>query len=666
MGPNGPWGVVRVGGAWLTVHMFENDLTRGEAGSAGLAGSAPGAGDARASRVRFVAAGEAPRGAGAGGATGASEDASGGAGVAGAGEGASGGAGAGARVGVAPGGISGEASGERAGTGRDAQGRAGRPGLIHDYDLALLAGYRDDWVAATKRKAEAEADQARALAKIVALSQHVREEVVPAASDPHDVVLRSFVAECATRVHVSDRALLEQCSQAWNLATRFPGVLTALGVGQVTTAHVRAIVAAGSALPGGAEGATVRAGFEVRALELAGELTPGRLRTKLRQVAESLNPVSLEVRHEAAVACRRVWVRELDDGMAEVGAEVSAVLAYGIFDRLTQGARATKRAIGATGAADPDVDVRGMDQLRADIFADLLLTGVTGSPCEDAGESCASFVSAGDVGDVGEDADFGNYGSAADAARSAGAGGRGVGRIGVSPTHRVGIHGITPTITLLLPTGERAEHATLAGYGPIDAVTARQLSAASPGWNRVGLDDDGGVVSTDRYRITEAMRRTLEARDQHCRFPGCRMPTHFCDVDHTVEWMNGGATTLGNASFLCRRHHALKHPDLIDTARWSVRQESGGTLIWTSPLGVDHADRPEYAYAGPTSPPSSSQPPPSPPSPQPPPPPPGSPPAPGSPSPTPPPSPAPGQGRSAHSEGSELPPGPEQGENCVT
>ncbi|MGK0741090.1 DUF222 domain-containing protein [Leucobacter sp. Z1108] len=578
--------------------MFENDLARGPAGLAdpafvgagaaavgavGVAGMAASlGGSASASRVRFISA---DAGCGSGG--------SGGAGVAG----------------EAP------IEGMGTGAGRGGRGKAGGSGLIHDYDLALLAGYRDDWVAATKRKAEAEADQARALAKIVALSQHVREEVVPAPSDPHDVVLRSFVAECATRVHVSDRAVLEQCSQAWNLATRFPGVLTALGVGQVTTAHVRAITAAGAQLPGGDEGATVRAGFEARALELAGALTPGRLRTKLRQVAETLNPVALEERHEAAVACRRVWVRELEDGMAEVGAEVSAVLAYGIFDRLSQGARATKRAIGATGAADPDVDVRGMDQLRADIFADLLLTGVTGNPCENDAERCAGLADAADAAYVAGDAGVG-----------------GAGRAWRAPTHRSGIRGITPTITLLLPTGERAEHATLAGYGPIDAVTARQLSATAPGWNRVGLDDDGGVISTDRYRITEAMRRTLEARDQHCRFPGCRMPTHFCDVDHTVEWMNGGATTLGNASFLCRRHHALKHPDLMDTARWSVRQETGGTLIWTSPLGVDHADLPEYHYAGRASPP----PPPSP--------------APSS-------APQPGQGRPAPPERSEAPPG---------
>ncbi|MGK0741631.1 DUF222 domain-containing protein [Leucobacter sp. Z1108] len=559
--------------------MFEETLTRGEAGSAGTAGSAPGAGDARASRVRFVAPG-----------------------------------------------------GGGANAGRGGRGKPGGPGPIHDYDLVLLAGYRDDWVAATKRKAEAEADQARALAKIVALSQHVREEVAPGASDTQDVVLRSFVAECATRVQVSDRALLEQCSQAWNLATRFPTVLTALGVGQITTAHVRAIVAAGAQLPGGAEGATVRAGFESRALELAGELTPGRLRTKLRQVAESLDPVSLDVRHEAAVACRRVWVRELEDGMAEIGAEVSAVLAYGIFDRLTQGARATKRAIGATGAADPDVDVRGMDQLRADIFADLLLTGVTGNPCEIDAERCAGLADDDESG-------------------------AGAGRVWRAPTHRAGILGVAPTITVLLPTGEHAEHATLSGYGPIDAVTARQLSAVAPGWNRVGLNEDGGVTSTDRYRLTEAMRRTLEARDQHCRFPGCRMPTHFCDVDHTVEWMNGGKTSLENQAFMCKRHHALKHPDLLDTARWSVRQEPGGTLIWTSPLGVDHPDRPEYAYAGSPSPSpsasasaSASPPPPPPPQPAPPPPPPpapppsGSPPAQGS---SPPPPPAPGQGRSA-------------------
>ncbi|MGI8394167.1 DUF222 domain-containing protein [Leucobacter sp. W1038] len=602
--------------------MFENDLTRDEAGSAGAAGSAPGAGDARASRVRFVAPG-----------------------------------------------------GGGANAGRGGRGKPGGPGLIHDYDLVLLAGYRDDWVAATKRKAEAEADQARALAKIVALSQHVREEVAPGASDTHDVVLRSFVAECATRVQVSDRALLEQCSQAWNLATRFPTVLTALGVGQITTAHVRAIVAAGAQLPGGAEGATVRAGFEARALELAGELTPGRLRTKLRQVAESLNPVSLDVRHEVAVACRRVWVRELEDGMAEIGAEVSAVLAYGIFDRLTQGARATKRAIGATGAADPDVDVRGMDQLRADIFADLLLTGVTGSPCEIDAERCAGLADDDESG-------AGAGGSAGGGAGGCGAGhgdadadadaGAGAGRVGRAPTHRAGILGVAPTITVLLPTGEHAEHATLSGYGPIDAVTARQLSAVAPGWNRVGLNEDGGVTSTDRYRLTEAMRRTLEARDQHCRFPGCRMPTHFCDVDHTVEWMNGGKTSLENQAFMCKRHHALKHPDLLDTARWSVRQEPGGTLIWTSPLGVDHPDRPEYAYAGSASASASASAPPPPPPPQPAPPPPPPPPPPPQPAPPPAPqqpppaptSPAPpqrppesGQGRSAPTECSESPPG---------
>ena len=522
---------MNVGDAWLTVHMFEDDLNRGlaglpdpahvggaAAGAVGVAGTAASLrGSASASRVRFVSA-----------------DAAGGSGG----------------VGVVD-----EAPIE--GAGRGGRAKAAGSGMIHDYDLALLAGYRNDWVEATKRKAEAEADQARALAKIVALSQHVREELVPAASDTHDVVLRSFVAECATRVHVSDRALLGQCAAAWDLATRFPGALAALSAGRITTAHVRAITAAGGVLPGGAEGASARAGFEARALELAGELTPGRLRTKLRGIAEAMHPVALDRRHEESVACRRVWVRELEDGMAEVGAEVSAVLAYGIFDRLTQGARATKRAIGATGAADPDVDVRGVDQLRADIFADLLLTGVTGDPCAIEAERCAGLAAADGAAGAG-------------AAGAAGAGFAGnerdgaAGRVWQAPTHRNGIHGVAPTITLLLPTGEGAEHATLTGYGPIDAVTARQLSAVAPGWNRVGLNEDGGVTSTDRYRLTEAMRRTLEARDQHCRFPGCRMPTHFCDVDHTVEWMNGGATTLGNASFLCklcRRRHNLHYGD---------------------------------------------------------------------------------------------------------
>lgn len=488
----------------------------------------------------------------------------------------------------------GEGASKDGGAGGDGSAGAGR-----NADMALLAQYREEWVQASRRKARAEAEQARALAKIAELSQRIAREGTPGASGNEDLVLRSFAAECAARVRVSDRVILSQCSDAWKLAANFPRVLAALEGGAITAAHARAITGSGETLPDEA-----RARYEAQALYLAGEMTPGRLRTRLRQVADALQPVTLEERHAVAAGCRRVWIRDLNDGMAELGAELPAVLAYGIYDRLSRGARATRRAAAgaSVGAQDGDtrgpadcrdggdlsgegwstganhggsatggewvdpLDTRGLDQLRADILADLLLTGVPVVP------------------ELGDEAD-------------AGFGPRG-GGVTHTPTHRAGVAGIVPQVTLVLPTGEGAEAATLLGYGPIDAATARQLSAAAPGWNRVGLDETDGVVTTDRYRVTESMRRTLEARDQHCRFPGCRMPTRYCDIDHTVEWTNGGETSLSNTAHLCRRHHALKHPDLHAKVRWSVRQEPGGVLIWKGPGGSEYSDRPEFRYAG--------------------------------------------------------------------
>jgi hypothetical protein len=71
------------------------------------------------------------------------------------------------------------------------------------------------------------------------------------------------------------------------------------------------------------------------------------------------------------------------------------------------------------------------------------------------------------------------------------------------------------------------------------------------------------------------------------------MPVERCDVDHTVEWAAGGRTEVGNLAHLCRRHHALKHPDLAIGIRWSVVQRPDGVLVWRSPTGRCYEDLPE-------------------------------------------------------------------------
>ncbi|MFF7294275.1 HNH endonuclease signature motif containing protein, partial [Microbacterium sp. NPDC008134] len=132
--------------------------------------------------------------------------------------------------------------------------------------------------------------------------------------------------------------------------------------------------------------------------------------------------------------------------------------------------------------------------------------------------------------------------------------------------------------------------AELDGHGPLDPDIARTLAGHNNGWTRLFLDPDGMVTETDTYTPTEPMRRYLRARDQHCRFPGCRMPVHRCELDHNHDHAKGGKTAITNLAHLCRTHHQLKHPDTDPDHRWTAHQHPNGTLHWTSPLGRLHAD----------------------------------------------------------------------------
>ncbi|MDN3496198.1 hypothetical protein QL996_09685 [Planococcus sp. APC 4015] len=152
-----------------------------------------------------------------------------------------------------------------------------------------------------------------------------------------------------------------------------------------------------------------------------------------------------------------------------------------------------------------------------------------------------------------------------------------------------GIRGeIHLTIPVTTAAGIDDDPALLTGYGPIDSRLARELLAATPTWNRVLLDLPTGLpVAVDRYRPSAALRRFIEHRDQHCRFPGCRVKPWRCDADHTIDSAHGGPTNPGNLATLCRRHHTLKH-----ASPWHVTQQRGGRLEWTSPAGRTHTDHP--------------------------------------------------------------------------
>jgi hypothetical protein len=85
-----------------------------------------------------------------------------------------------------------------------------------------------------------------------------------------------------------------------------------------------------------------------------------------------------------------------------------------------------------------------------------------------------------------------------------------------------------------------------------------------------------------------ALRRHIEVRDRTCVFPGCRRPAVAAQMDHTVEYRDGGATVEANVGPLCFPHHWLK-----STGGWCLQQPLPGRFTWRSPLGSTYRTRGE-------------------------------------------------------------------------
>ena len=103
---------------------------------------------------------------------------------------------------------------------------------------------------------------------------------------------------------------------------------------------------------------------------------------------------------------------------------------------------------------------------------------------------------------------------------------------------------------------------------PIPAETARRIACDGSLTPIV----DGEMQSTARL-VSGRLRRALDVRDRHCRFPGCDMPAAWSDAHHIQHWADGGPTKLFNLILLCRRHHRLLHE-----GRWQLISAGDGLL----------------------------------------------------------------------------------------
>ena len=445
---------------------------------------------------------------------------------------------------------------------------------------------RDAWTATRRRIAALEAEAAELLVAQIAF----HDEDVAAAPHHRDAIHRSMVAEFATAAHLSTGTMEFAFADALALSTALPRVREAFHTGSLSSGHVREIARASAVVAEAIRNRVVApetmALFETAVLVVAEAETAARTRVHARRVASALVGETITERHRRAADERCVTVRSVDDGLAVLTAILPEWAAVAIADRLNQLTRTVIRGRDAGGATPPPTpthdDLLTAQNVATDHSCDVPRSGTTISSADGG-----TFALDPEAESLPADTRTWSQVQAdlltdllltADPSAVEGEGLTGVrGRLQV-----------TVAATTLAGLDDRP--AELDGHGALHPDIARALAGRDGGWTRLFLDPHGQVIETDAYSPTESMRRLLRARDQHCRFPGCRQPVHRCDIDHTWDHAKGGPTRVDNLAHLCRGHHVLKHPDIPEPQRWTVRQRPGGVLEWRSPLGTVHTD----------------------------------------------------------------------------
>ena len=133
------------------------------------------------------------------------------------------------------------------------------------------------------------------------------------------------------------------------------------------------------------------------------------------------------------------------------------------------------------------------------------------------------------------------------------------------------------------------------GSAAVPASVVREI-AARPGtlFYRLLTDERGGLLDVAQLGRfpSKLLGFAVDARDQTCRFPGCRWKAASCDCDHTIRHPDG-PTSYVNLGCLCRRHHRCKH-----TPGYQLTQPEPGVFTWTMPTGHRYTTGPEPLPVG--------------------------------------------------------------------
>lgn len=398
-----------------------------------------------------------------------------------------------------------------------------------DYDGAVdaAAGWERlrSWV---------DAEQATALLQIDRVEQYL---------GPEALAKEYCREELAVALNVKPLSAHFRLEEARCLHSRLPAARDALHAGRIGSHHVRLLARALAPLDD-----DLCQQVQSDVLARTDWRTPRELERAALTAAAAADPSALAARARRAVQDRCVTVRPRPDGMASLWALLPAVDAQTVAAVVEARARSanppppsiateTRMAV-ATLSAGPHapaggVDERTLAQRRADALVAMAVAWLhaPGAPL---------------------------------------------------------VHGMKPTVNVTVPLGTLLGVDDVPGRfadgSPLDPVTARRIAADPTGtWRRLLVDPvTGHMLDLGRQRYTPPpdLAAWVIARDVTCTGAGCGRPAATADIDHQVEWQDGGNTSPENANAKCRRCHDLK------TSRvWDHRVDEDGTSIWISPRG---------------------------------------------------------------------------------
>jgi hypothetical protein len=297
---------------------------------------------------------------------------------------------------------------------------------------------------------------------------------------------------------------------------RIPKCAAAVVAGEIGFAHLSVIARTAGALT---KSTPESAFVEDELLERAKESSAGRLWHYCVRLRHALDPEGVERDQRVAVEERRLQFTVWDDGSLLISGQLDPI-----------GGAAVRTALEPLAQPMGQGDDRGLEQRQANAFVELAMHSL-------------------DAGLVPQHA-----------------------------SQRPHLQVTTSLETLQGLPGSPA--ADMEFSTPISSTTVQRL-ACDGNIARVMFGPDSVVVDVGRAArvVSGATRRALNARDQHCQWPGCERTASWTAAHHLVHWIQGGATDLTNLILLCHRHHWMVHE-----GGWKLVHADDGRLLAIPPV----------------------------------------------------------------------------------